>query len=143
MDKIERKCISEESAQAQMDLYLDCYDIRPDSIKDADKKENLEGAIDSVVDHIMRGRIEITEGENDIIVTQKLERPSGDCKEFKYDLGRMGTAKTQMKAAKDGDGYGKMYAFMGSLCGNGIAFVQKLKFADQRAMEALSIVFLG
>jgi hypothetical protein len=144
MGKLERKCISEESAEEHIKEYLDYFDISPKFEKNKKSRENLEGAIHHVVIHIQRGRVQIEfDTDDNCIVIQNLERPKGEMTVIKYDLKRLGKSKEQMKIADENDGYGKMHALMGSLSGLGDAAIIALRGADQKAMEALSIIFLG
>ena len=135
--------ISYETAENEIESFLDYYEIYPEEITDEEQKDNIVGALESIIGHIRAGHVKVEETEDgDINIIQKLKLNKGDLDTAKYESARIPTAKVQMKNAKNDDGYGKMYALMGSLCGNGSPWVKNLKGVDYRVMEALSVLFL-
>lgn len=135
--------VSEESAEVVLDEFLDYYEIYLEDFKDQDERNNVEGAINAVLIHIRMGYIEIEKTkENDINIKQNRKNGASEDSCFIYESTRIAKAKVQMKTAKNDDQFGKMYALMGSLSGNGSQAIMNLKGIDYRVMESLSVLFL-
>jgi hypothetical protein len=135
--------ISEEAANNTVEIFLDYYEIFPDEITNTDEKNNLVGAIDATIGFIRAGHVMIESTEDgDVNIIQNLKLSKGEAKKAIYESANLTKAKTEMKSCKNDDLYGKMYALMGSLSGNGSTWIKNFKGIDQRVMEALSVLFL-
>jgi hypothetical protein len=136
--------MSYETAENTLDILLDYYEVYFDEITSEKERDNVKGACEAIINYIRVGYINISETKKgDILVSQKLKRAAEGAKqEALYDSCYLTKAKVQMKNATNDDGYGKLYALMGSLSGNGSAWIKNLKGIDYKVMEALSVLFL-
>lgn len=134
--------ISEEAARDQLDLLLDFYDIDLNGIDDEQLSRVMNSNCSKLVRSIMKGRVEIVEKDDTVVVKQYLKRPIKGVDnpiEYKEITGR---AKIAMKDYKDTDYYGRMYALLGSLSGVGASSIMAMKGVDLSVAECLCSVFL-
>ena len=134
--------LSHEAAEEVLTIFLDYYEIYEDDFSDPKEWENVSGAMDSVIKHIRMGYVEIIETEDGDVDVKQNPKNSKSGKSYIYESTRIAKSKAQMKTATNDDNYGKMYALMGALCGNGSTAVMNLKGVDYKVMESLSILFL-
>jgi hypothetical protein len=139
--QMSEKVISEETAQGQIDKFLDCYDIDPDDMPD-----NLKAAVISslkkIKKAIRKGRLEIEITDETVIISQYIDSkkaPKGAPNPIVYKE-VTGAAKIGIK--DDSTDYGKMYSFLGALSGEGIRLFQNLSGKDLSLAESLGVVFL-
>jgi hypothetical protein len=139
---MKKNIISEENARAQVQTFLDYYEINLEDVKNTEAKNGLDSTIDKVVKQIMLGKIEIREEADTIIVNQHLKKPMGEIKIIEYaELG--GKHKVAMKDKGANDFYGRLYAMLGSISGLGETAIVGLKGTDLSACEALGVLYLN
>jgi hypothetical protein len=136
--------ISYEAAENELAVFLDHYDIYPDDIVVKKDRENLKAALEAIIIHIRAGRISFVKHKDGQVDTiQKLENTVDGAKNVAtYKSTDIARAKVQMKDNDEKDYYGRMYALMGSLSGNGSTWIENKYGVDHKAIEALSILFL-
>lgn len=131
--------LSEENAEEQFNLLLEYYDI--DEPEDDDLKKAFGMAKRKLIKAIRKGRLEIKE-ENGLKVYQNLSQKYTQM-ESPIVYGEVcGKAKIAMREASDNDNYGKIYALLGGLTGNGSGQIKVLKGIDLAIAENLGSVFL-
>jgi len=138
-----KNIIPRDSAEQQVDLFLDFYDIDTDEdASDTNHRNMLKASKNKLIKHVMRGRVEISENDDgDVVVKQTLKFPVNDVDHLEYKvLG--GIAKKQMKNAEDSDYSGKVYNLCGSLTGWTGNSIAKLKGVDLSVVECLGALFL-
>jgi len=143
--------ISKETAEEQVELMLDYYDI--DLVEDFDESEDSQegrGAAlrsyQQLVKDTMKGRLSfVLNDENDLIITQKLRFPIKSANGLEQIVYKpvTGRSKTAMKAASTNDHAGKLYAFLGGVSGQGSQVIQELKATDLKTAECLGLIFLA
>ncbi len=133
--------LSEESAQEQMEIFEDHYDLDLEIINDKSVKSAMKSSKDKIIQAIRLGRVEIKEENNELTIIQTLKNPPGDVTEIVY-----GEIKGRHKVAMDGKGddtnYSKIYALLGALSGQGPKAFMSLKGADVSVAECLGALFL-
>ena len=131
---IENK-IPEDAAQKQVDILIDYYELD-------DEKELIKLVRPDLIKHVMRGRIEISMGDNNrLAVRQTFKFPVGESEGLDYKVIN-GVSKKQMKASSKSD-HEKMYSLMGSLAGVSGESISRLEGVDLSAMECLANLFLS
>lgn len=133
--------LSEESANDQMEVLLDYYDVDESEFDDDDKRANFKDTVKKLVKHIRRGRVVIELDGDNLKVMQFLKFSSGDSNEVSYVV-----IKAQHKVASDAAGdkkYTRIPALMGSLSGLGERAIKQFKGVDMSAMECLAAVFFS
>jgi len=140
--------ISRESAEDQIDLLFEEYDIDLDDPEYSEVDEDGDKLADvmmtqrrKLVKYIMRGRLEISDTDGKFVVRQILKRPFDDLSSIEYGQ-KLAKAKISMKSVKASDNYGRLYSFMGSLSGQGMHVFTKMSPADLSVAETLAAVFL-
>lgn len=135
--------LSEESATEQLVDLLTYYDIDVVRLTAGDSKEErqaasgLEKSLDSVVDAIRRGVLEVKRDDvGKLTVIQKLKGGS----ELTY-AEVAAKHKLAMERFDANAGYSRIYAFMGALCGIGKTGIEKLPPQDLGIVEVLGTVF--
>lgn len=141
--------LSEESAQAQLDLFFDWYDIDFDDMIEEAKASRSELPIKTIRKKIVRaikqGRVEIKEAtvgdEPSLQVYQHLDHAAlgKDSIVYKEVTGR---ARAASKTIEDANDTARMYQFLGILTGEGSALFDRLRGADIGATDAVGILFL-
>lgn len=139
--------ISEETAQEQLDFLLDYYDIDiEDTEGDGSLPIALKASCRKLKRAIKKGRIEIGEENNSLVVYQNLVKPIESKNGNAFERIRYrevdGRSKTNMKGHQDTDYHGRMYAFLGGLSGESSTFIEKLKGVDLSIAECLGSIFL-
>ena len=129
--------IDEQSAQDQIDIFLDFYD--PDT-----DKPGFKEILPDLKRHIMRGRIEISEPEvdGDIVIRQVLKRKAGENEVRELIYGVVGGASKEMMKSDYKSEFSKVYAVLGSLSGGSKMGISRLKGVDLSAAETLGALFL-
>lgn len=129
--------VSEESAEAQLLLFVEYYDIDLENIKQNKQSEEvLEANYKSIVKRIRLGVISIEPGEDGApIVKQKMK--NGDLYEYGEPTAESTIAKTKYK-----DEDNKMLSVLGSLCGHKMDDMRKLRGADRMAAFRIGSLFL-
>lgn len=143
--KVVTLAISEESARKQLDVFFDYYEIDPDNIGGGENTQEIfESTVDRIVDAIRKGRVEIVENENGLIVRQILKHIlSGDSKSKNIDYKEIsGAAKDAMKHKKETDHYGRIHAMLGYLSGIGENSIKSLRGVDMSISECIGVLFL-
>ena len=141
--------ISEESARESLGLFFDYYEI---DAKNVGGGENAQAAFDSTVDRMVdavrKGRVEIEENENGLIVRQTLKnkaksdlKDAGSTAVLEYKE-ISGAAKDAMKHKKQSDDYGKIHALLGFLSGAGENAIKRLRGVDMSISECIGVLFL-
>lgn len=141
--------ISEENAQAQIDLLMDFYDVDPseaeeifDEGKEADNFKSAVNLIHSRLKKgIMKGFIEIKEEGNGLIVEQNLMRDFGGHSRLKYKE-IDAKAKIEMSKGKESNHSEQIYRLLGYLSGQGYEAMKNLKGRDMKIAETIASFFL-
>lgn len=126
--------VSRESAETQIDLFFEYYDIELSDFPEEQRKA-LEGARRKIIRAIMHGRLEVSVDEV-IEVTQHLK--SGDVLKYAELSGK---SKAEMGKAGD-DNYAKIYGLVGSLTSAGSTGIQALKGKDLGLAESMGTLYL-
>lgn len=141
MEKSKEK-LSQDAALAQMQIFLDYYDIAPDELENQAQREAVESAVNRIVRGIRKGQVEISDGKDgDISVIQHLKYPPGEVKEIQYSVLK-GIHKSQMDNKKMDQNYGKIHTLIGALSGLGESAIRNLKAVDLSIAESLGALFL-
>lgn len=127
--------ISVENATESYQSLLDYYEI---DLADLPEKERigLESVAAKLIKWIRQGRLEINL-ENGIQCIQTL-RSGGKLIYREID----GASKTAMGTKEMTDQHGRMYAVLGTLCGEGESVIKMLKGPDLSLAECLGGLFL-
>lgn len=129
------RTVSEESAQAQLDAFMEYYDIELDDLP-GKASDGIKAGCKKIVRAIMNGRLTIDASGETIAVVQFLQQS-----ELKYaELG--GPSKVAMKEAGEGDHYSKVYCLVGSLTSVGETGIRGLKGKDLGLAESLGALYL-
>ena len=131
--------ISEETARESLDQFLDYYEIDPDLLPEG-VSDAIVSSLKKIEKAIQAGRLEIEVTDETIVIRQHLAKPPAGAPNpivYKEVTGR---AKVGIKS--DSTDYGKMYAFLGALSGDGLSVIQSLKGKDLSLAESLGCVFL-
>jgi len=134
-----KNVISRESAEEQIDVLLEYYDLDDDDIGNAEKESGLDMTKHKLIKHIMKGRLEISESEDGLSVIQHLRSGKEDMT-YQEICGRH---KIQMKNNSQDDWFGKMYSLVGSMTGVGSKAIENLKGVDMSVCECLGAIFLN
>lgn len=141
--------LSQESANAQIDLLLDYYEIELEK----DLKAEDSGAVEAKAERIragltkaiLKGRLEIAESCNDkgvatLSVVQTLRVPVGSVEKLTY--GEVtGRCRTAVKDVDKGAPAKKMYDLLGAICGKGPQVIMALGGVDLKTAELLAAIF--
>ena len=131
--------ISEEVAAEQIEAFKKYYEIDIDDLTD-NLKPVMVSSFQKLKRAIMSGRLEIEITEETILVKQHLKREvEGLPNPIVY---KEVSGRAKMGIKDDSTDYGKMYGFLGALCGEGPALIQKLTGPDISLAESLGVVFL-
>lgn len=141
--------ISAELAQAQLDLLFDYYDVdlATDLLADGEDPDDRatragESMKKKLLTAIQKGRLEIAEGDDGLVVSQHLRRPIPGVPNPLVYGEVTGRAKTVMSKFKKDDAHGRIYAFLGALSGEGASAIMRLKGVDMGLAEVLGAIFL-
>ncbi len=132
--------ISEESAQVQIDLLLDCGAVEIEDITSEDLKHAISSSLNVLRRAVRRGLLEIKIENGDTQIIQHLIKIPGKSITYKEMDGQ---AKIEMGKVTEDNPYYKAFALLGFLSGLGADGIAKLKGADLSLAESLSAVFLG
>lgn len=133
--------ISRESAEAQLEVLLDYYDIDKNDIEIEEGPEAVQTLINGLVRSIQGGRLEISlDANNKLVVRQYLKFAPGDVDEITYGIVGC-NAKLAMDRVKSNKPVERQLAFMGSLSGIGREGIGRLVGVDMGTMERLSTLF--
>ena len=146
--------LSEESAQAQIELFLDWYGLDFDELfkKEGDKTDRTrEGVKNRLIKCVRKGYIEVKEeaaggeknssGESTLVVMQHLDRAVHGKQEVKYNefCGRHRAAVTVLEGENE---TAQMYRLLGLVTGEGKEFFDSLRGADIGVADMLGFLFL-
>lgn len=136
-DKKDKYDISEESAKAQADKLLEYYDTDYE-----ESKLFVKIAYDSLVNHIRKGRVEVSIGEDGIKVVQNLINPIG--KEKQITSFTYGEIKVSHRIGLDkAQGTNeRQYLLLSMLSGEGIETISKMHGGDVSIADSLGTIFL-
>ena len=140
--------ISEESAIGQMDVFFDYYEIDPANVGGGQNSQEIfESTIDRLVDAIRKGRVEIKENDDGLIVVQTLKKAKkvkeGEATVSVIEYKEIsGAAKDAMKHKKETDHYGRIHAMLGYLSGAGENAIKSLRGVDMSISECIGVLFL-
>jgi Mg2+ and Co2+ transporter CorA len=144
--KVTKLTISEESARSQMDIFFDYYEIDSANVGGGENAQDIfESTVDRLVDAIRKGRVEIVENEDGLIVKQTLKtvKKVGENQVSILEYKEIsGAAKDAMKHKKETDHYGRIHAMLGNLSGAGEAAIRSLRGVDMSISECIGVLFL-
>lgn len=140
--------ISKETADQQLELLFDYYEIELEKRLKADNAEKAQAVADDVKDilarAIMKGRLEITEDEEsthgEIKIIQRLRRPVGNVTEIRY-YEVTGKARTAMKDVDKGSPHQKLYSLLAAISRQPIAVFLNMGGVDLTCAETLFTIF--
>lgn len=128
--------LSEETAEEQLILFLDFYEIYEDDLGSQAEKDALETASNKIKIAIRKGQLTFKENGT---FTQTLNNKS----KIEYEI-LSGAAKVQNKARKDESEdamrTNRLYAMMGSLAGLEAENMKKFKAIDLSVMECVGFL---
>ena len=136
------KAISEESARAELNKFLEYYGLDIDEVilesDEQSEQRNRKRTIGRIIKAIREERLQVIDEGGVIKLSQKLKNKS----ELVY--GELsGRAKVAMKNCGETDYHGRMYALCGALTGIGDAGVHKIKGQDLSLLECIGNIFLA
>jgi len=138
IEKRKKYKLSREAAMEIILNFCEHFDVDVDSNEDRKSQKQMDSLLNSLLDFVRRGFIEIKE---DFTIVQHLQKPPGE-KVF-VDYKRItGKQKMAMDGLDETDRYGQIYACLGAASGLGDQFIQSLEGIDLKVAEALSIAFL-
>jgi hypothetical protein len=131
--------LSKETAETQVLSLLEYYEFNLEALP-----QQLQAPIESALGHIergvMAGRLEIEVEADTCVVKQHLKKAiAGFPNPIVY---REVSGKAKIAIKDDSTTYGKIYAFLGALSGEGAAIYQTMKGKDLSLAEALGSLFL-
>lgn len=133
--------ISEDQAREKLDELLESYDMDVDDF-DEDQAKALRTSTKKIIRAMKQGRVEIKDDSNGKpVVYHHIVDSSGFNSPICYARVK-GAAKTNMKNHKAEDFYGRLYSFMGGLCGVSPAKMLQMESRDLSILECLGQIFL-
>lgn len=130
--------ISEEVAEAQVDLFCNYYDIDLSDSAES-QKEAVETARKKIIRAIRFGEMEISlDDEDDPIIKQMIPIKGGGTTDIEYGV----LSGKHKKAMTKQEEFGKMYSLLGSLSGLGETAISKLKGRHLSTAECIGMFFL-
>lgn len=135
---MDEKILSEESAETQVQSFLDFYELDRDAVPTS-TRENFDTCVKKIISATRKGRLEF---RDEGIVVQTLKRPPGQIKTITYSE-LSGKAKQAAGKFDSNDAFGRMYALLGSLSGLGAKAISNLKGVDVSLAECLGHVFMS
>ncbi len=133
--------ISRESAEQQLNLFLEYYDIVKEDIKDESQENSLSQTCNILIRAIMRGALEISEDSDGLKVIQHLEKTKFEVLDIEYKVCGGATKLYAVEKSK-GDNAKAIYLLMGSLSNLGYETMKKFKATDSKVLENLGLLFL-
>lgn len=130
--------LSEESATAEFNKILDCYDIDPEKDFTSDMKDAYEQLKMKIVKAIRTGRLNVKNDSDGMKLVQTLKNGTTTITYNEISA----TAKMAMASASKDDSFGKIYEVMGSLSNLGSSAITQLKGSDLILCESLGTLFL-
>lgn len=131
--------ISDESADEQIKMLLDYYDVDPSKMPE-DSQKVIETNLTTIKDSIKSGICEIKKNESgDVHIIHY--RPGKTPSQIVYKT-LTGRAKIAMGPKKQTDAYGRIYALMGIISGLGEDFITDLPASELKITEAIGLFFL-
>ena len=139
--KARETVISEEVAREAVVDLLDYYDIDIEKLteSESDGAKAVERALDSLTAFVMAGTLEIAR-DKDGKVPVTHHTAGGAALVYGEVTAR---AKLAMDRFKPEEFHGRIYAFMGVLCGIGTDAIQKMTPKDLGAAEMLGTVLMN
>ena len=131
--------LSRSDAQAEMDIFMDFYEITPEDIVLDQGEEAVQTVYNRLVSSIQKGHLEITTDDKGIKIVQNLKHPPGDSTTIEYGIV---SGKNKLAMDNKKKDYAKMLAFMGSIAGLPSETLKKLKGVDFGTMERLAQLFM-
>jgi predicted PilT family ATPase len=139
--------IGPDAAQAQLDMFLEYYEIDLEDIENEKAQQAMQTSINKLKKAIRKCRAEIKlEGDSLVVVQQlkkAIDRSNGPRLESVTYKELSGQAKIRLKDREENDNYGQVYALMGGLCGEPDSTMLMFKGVDLATMEAIASIFLA
>jgi len=129
--------ISRESAQAQIDNFLDYYLIDPDDLDDDDQKSAVQSTINKLRSGIMKGMVEIAVDGKPIVKHHTRYTENKNVLEYGVLSGQ-----TKRKLDEIEGRYKRIHEVLGMLSKVGAAVIMDFEGADMSIAEALGTLFL-
>lgn len=131
--------ISPESAQLQIEAWLDYFGLSFDDIVIEDGKEAAQTLMNTLVRAIQRGELEVNT-ESDLAVTQHLKFKTEQTEKITY-TDKVSRARIAMDKSPAKHAQGRMYSFMAAMSGVPVSELMKLKGADSTIFNRVATVF--
>ena len=134
MDKI-----SAESAELQIESWLDYFGLSFEDIEIDEGKEAAQTLMNTLVRAIQRGELEINTAD-EMIVTQHLKFKTEQTESITY-TDKVSRARIAMDKSPAKHAQGRMYSFMAAMSGVPVSELIKLKGADATIFNRVATVF--
>lgn len=131
--------ISAESAEAQIESWLDYFGLSFDDIVIEDGKEAAQTLMNTLVRAIQRGELEINTADA-LQVTQHLKFKTEQTEAITY-TDKVSRARIAMDKSPAKHAQGRMYSFMAAMSGVPVSELMKLKGADATIFNRVATVF--
>jgi predicted PilT family ATPase len=139
--------IGPDAAQAQVDMFLDYYEIDLGDIENEKAQQAMQTSINKLKKAIRKCRVEIKLQGDSLVVVQTfkkaIDRSNGPRLESVVYKELSAQAKIRLKDREENDNYGQVYALMGGLCGEPDSTMMLYKGVDLATMEAIASIFLA
>jgi hypothetical protein len=134
-----KSVLSKEAAREQVEIFCDYYDLAEEFITPNNKPyyNTLKAALSK---EIQRGRIEIEEKNDELVVTQNLVKPVQGYENFEYKE-ISAAAKVAMGKA-EGNSQDGILHLMAALANVNYTVLHRLKGVDMSALETVANLFL-
>lgn len=140
--------LSEESAKAQLELFLDWYGMDYEEMfgSDSTAPEAAKEAVSKrIFKRLRQGYFEVKEeeskGEMTLVVVQHLDKPVHGKKELKYKEIK-GSHRSSVKVSQGENETAQMYHFLGAVTGEGKSFFDSLRGVDIGVADMIGYLFL-
>jgi hypothetical protein len=131
--------ISREAAEQQWQRFAAFYDI-DEEFMPQDSKAQFDNLKMHFAKSVCRGRLEVVDGDEGVIVRQHLKNATGQLKVLEYGV-LSATAKVEMDK---GNGRHQMIQYLlASLSGHPFVTLTKLTGVDQSTAEVVGMLFLS
>lgn len=136
--KIKKNVISEESAQLQIDAWMEYYGLDFGDIVIEDGEAAAKTLMNTLIRAIMRGELEIDSSDG-LTIIQHLKHPTKKTEKITYS-GKVSRARLAMDKAGKGQ-QASMYAFMASMSNLPTSELIRLDGSDVTVFNRIAVVF--
>ncbi len=136
-----KNVISEEVAEEQLDGFLEFYDIVKADIEHEDGPAAVGTLLNGIKRAIMRGDVEMEQGDGTMMVRQTLKFPTANHGKFEFQdkVQKAHIAKDKISDKRASE---RQFAFMACLSGVSESEFVKLKGSDASVFRRLAYLFI-